>query len=316
MANILDETRYEVALANRIVANEGVLDAFGHISARHPTDPGRYLLSRSRSPELVEPADVLEYTLDSEPVKPPTVNLYSERVIHGCIYEARDDVGAVSHHHSPTIMPFAIAGVEIYPVYHLGAIMGATAPFWDSYDDFGDTNLLVATREQGQSLARGLGKHDVVMMRRHGATAVGTDLRNVVFRTIYMSRNAEYQLKAMALGTAGRLYPGEIEMAGALHKQPNVVSRAWEYWCMRLDKAGGTPPRPGRAVAGARVASKAAAKSKSKARRRLRRRQSPKPKRRQRLKPKPKPKPKPASGGDKDNSSIVITGLARSAETR
>jgi len=265
VANILDETRYEVALANRIVANEGVLDAFGHISARHPTDPGRYLLSRSRSPELVEPADVLEYTLDSEPVKPPTVNLYSERVIHGCIYEVRDDVGAVSHHHSPAIMPFAIAGVDIYPVYHLGAIMGATAPFWDSRDDFGDTNLLVATREQGQSLARGLGKHDVVMMRRHGATAVGTDLRNVVFRTIYMCRNAEYQLKAMALGTAGRLYPGEIDMAGALHRQPNVVSRAWEYWCMRLDKAGGTPPRPGRAVAGARVAGKTKVKAKAKA---------------------------------------------------
>ncbi len=265
MANILDETRYEVALANRIVANEGVLDAFGHISARHPTDPGRYLLSRSRSPELVEPADVLEYTLDSEPVKPPTVNLYSERVIHGCIYEVRDDVGAVSHHHSPAIMPFAIAGVDIYPVYHLGAIMGATAPFWDSHDDFGDTNLLVATREQGQSLARGLGKHDVVMMRRHGATAVGTDLRNVVFRTIYMCRNAEYQLQAMALGTTPRLYPGEIQMAGALHRQPNVVSRAWEYWCMRLDKAGGTPPRPGRAVAGARVAGKTKVKAKAKA---------------------------------------------------
>src|ERR1700683_1877274 len=100
----------ELALANRILAHEGVLDAFGHVSVRHPTDPGRYLLARSRSPLLIEPDDILEYTLDSEPVRPPKVSLYSERVIHGCIYQARRDVMAVVHHHAPAGMPFAIAG--------------------------------------------------------------------------------------------------------------------------------------------------------------------------------------------------------------
>ena len=100
----------ELALANRILAHEGVLDAFGHVSVRHPADPGRYLLSRSRSPLLIEPDDILEYTLDSEPVRPPKVQLYAERVIHGCIYQARPDVMAVCHHHAPAVMPFAIAG--------------------------------------------------------------------------------------------------------------------------------------------------------------------------------------------------------------
>jgi ribulose-5-phosphate 4-epimerase/fuculose-1-phosphate aldolase len=114
----------ELALANRILANEGVLDAFGHVSMRHPSDPKRYFLPRSRSPALIEPGDILEFTLDSEPVKPPKVLMYAERVIHGCIYQARSDVMAICHHHAPAIMPFAIAGKQIVPVFHLGAAMG------------------------------------------------------------------------------------------------------------------------------------------------------------------------------------------------
>src|SRR6201996_1285198 len=106
----LIDIKEELALANRILAHEGVLDAFGHVSVRHPGDPGRYLLSRSRSPALVEAGDILEYTLDSEPVRPPTAHLYAERVIHGCIYQARPDVTAVCHHHAPAVMPFDIAG--------------------------------------------------------------------------------------------------------------------------------------------------------------------------------------------------------------
>src|SRR5580658_9569253 len=106
----------ELALANRILAHEGVLDAFGHVSVRHPSDPGRYLLSRARSPAVIEPGDILEYSLDSAPVKPPKVHLYSERVIHGCIFQARPDVMAVCHHHAPAVMPFCIAGKPIVPV--------------------------------------------------------------------------------------------------------------------------------------------------------------------------------------------------------
>jgi len=109
----LNDVIEELAIANRILAHEGVLDAFGHVSMRHPTDPGRYLLSRSRSPLLIEPDDILEYTLNSEPVRPPKVLLYAERVIHGCIYQARPDVMAVCHHHAPAVMPFCIAGKPI-----------------------------------------------------------------------------------------------------------------------------------------------------------------------------------------------------------
>src|SRR5215204_5783753 len=118
---------------------------------RHPTDLGRYLLSRSRSPGVIEAGDILEFTLDSEPVVPPSVQLYAERVIHGCIYQARPDVMAVCHHHASAVMPFCIV-----PVFHVAAIMGETVPFWDQRDDFGDSNLLVVKQEEGRSLSRAL----------------------------------------------------------------------------------------------------------------------------------------------------------------
>jgi ribulose-5-phosphate 4-epimerase/fuculose-1-phosphate aldolase len=239
----LDDIRYELALASRMLAHEGVLDAFGHVTLRHPDDPGRYLMSRSRSPGLVEPGDFLEFTLDSEPVAPPTVQLFAERVIHGCIFEARPDAMAVCHHHAPAVLPFAIAGVPIVPVFHLGAAAGEHVPFWDQRDEFGDTNLLVVKPEEGRSLARALGSHAAVLMTHHGATVVGRDLRELVSRTIFMCRNAEYQLQAQLLGKVVPLSSGETRLAGSINALPNVVGRTWEYWSMRLAEAGRLPPR-------------------------------------------------------------------------
>src|SRR5437660_2827276 len=173
----LAELRRDLTTAYRIVANEGILDAFWHISVRHPGNPNRYFLSRSRAPGLVQPDDILEYDLDSNPIVPPKERPYSERVIHGEIFKARPDVNAVCHHHAPSIMPFAISGTPLLPVFHLGAAMGQYAPFWDSRDEFGDTNLLVVKPEEGASLARALGPHTVVKIGRHCATIVGRDLR-------------------------------------------------------------------------------------------------------------------------------------------
>jgi ribulose-5-phosphate 4-epimerase/fuculose-1-phosphate aldolase len=260
LPNALHDIRHELARANRILAREDVLDAFGHVSVRHPGDPGRYLLSRSRGPELVQAEDILEFTLDSEPVVPPTRRLYSERVIHGCIYQARPDVHAVVHHHAPSIMPFVIAGVDLVPVFHLGATMGAKAPFWDSRDEFGDTSLLVIKPEEGRSLARALGSHAMVLMRRHGATVAGANLHEVVFRSIYSARNAEHQWRAHALGAVGALTTGEAALAARHNLQPGPVERAWEYWSGRLDKAESLV-RAGAGQPAARSRAKAPAKS-------------------------------------------------------
>ena len=246
MANRNEETLYELALASRMLANEGVLDGFGHVSLRHPQDPTRFLLSRSRSPQLVEPEDILEFNLDAEPVQPPSAPLFAERVIHGCIYQARRDVMAVCHHHAGALMPFCISGMPLVPVFHLGAAGGAQVPFWDQQDEFGDTNLLVAKPAEGQSLARALGQSGAVLMRRHGATVVGGDLRELVSRSIFMCQNAVYQLQAHLLGNVVPLTAGETKLAGSLNALPNVVGRTWEYWSHRLAEAGRLPPRPTR----------------------------------------------------------------------
>jgi HCOMODA/2-hydroxy-3-carboxy-muconic semialdehyde decarboxylase len=241
VSNALNEARRELALANRIVANEGVIDAFGHVSMRHPENPNRYLLSRSRAPELVTPEDLIEYDLDSQPVRKHDHTQYSERVIHGEIYKARPDVMAVCHHHAPAFMPLLATGTDYIPVFHLGAVGGIKPPFWDQKDEFGDTNMLVVKPEEGASLARALGSNWMVLMKRHGVTVAGTSVRDCVFRSIFSCRNADFQVRAMALGTVGPLSPGEIELASGISTKTTGLTRSWEYWSMRVAKAGGLP---------------------------------------------------------------------------
>ena len=241
MAIKLKDALAELALGNRIAANEGVLDAFGHVSMRHPDNPRRYLLSRSRAPELVSPGDFIEYDLDSKPVAEPGVGQYSERVIHGEIYKARPEVMSVCHHHSPAFMPLLATGTDYVPVFHLGAVGGSKPPFWDQHDEFGDTNMLVVKPEEGASLARALGRHWMVLMRRHGVTVAGTSVRDCVFRTIYAARNAEFQVRAMSIGAISPLSPGETELAGAISAKTTGLTRSWEYWSMRVAKSVGMP---------------------------------------------------------------------------
>ena len=242
MASKIAEVRTELALANRMVANEGIIDAFGHVSVRHPDNPGRYLLSRSRASELVTPEDFIEYDLDSKPLRDPGVGQYSERVIHGEIYKARPEVMSVCHHHCPAFMPLLAIGADYVPIFHLGAVGGIKPPFWDQHDEFGDTNMLVIKPEEGASLARALGSHWMVLMRRHGVTVAGTSVKDCVFRSIYSARNAEYQVRALAIGgPVASLSPGEAQLAGSISSKTTGLTRSWEYWSMRVAKSGGVP---------------------------------------------------------------------------
>ncbi len=279
MADPLTEARRELALANRMVANEGVIDAFGHVSMRHPNDPNRYLLSRSRAPELVSPDDFIEYDLDSRPIREPGATQYSERVIHGEIYKARPDVNSVCHNHAPAFMPLLATGTDYVPVFHLGAVGGIRPPFWDQQDEFGDTNMLVIKPEEGASLARALGEGWMVLMKRHGVTVAGVSVRDCVFRAIYSARNAAYQVQAMTIAqSVDMLSPGETELAGKITTSTTGLVRAWEYWAMRVARASGLP-EAGRAAkkstrsapARKRAAKKSVAKKKARATKKKRR---------------------------------------------
>jgi ribulose-5-phosphate 4-epimerase/fuculose-1-phosphate aldolase len=235
VSNTLLEARHELALANRIVANEGVIDAFGHVSMRHPDNPNRYLLSRSRAPELVTADDFIEYDINSQPLRDPGVGQYSERVIHGEIYKARPEVNSVCHHHCPAFMPLLATGTDYMPIFHLGAVGGIRPPFWDQRDEFGDTNMLVVKPEEGASLARALGKHWMVLMMRHGVTVAGISVRDCVFRSVYSARNAEYQVRALTIGSdIATLSPGETKLAGQISAKTTGLMRSWEYWSMRI----------------------------------------------------------------------------------
>ncbi len=240
VANTLVEARRELALANRIVANEGVIDTFGHVSMRHPDNPHRYFLSRSSAPDMVTAEGLIEYDLDSRPVRDPGVPQYSERVIHGEIYKARPDVMSVCHHHSSSFMPLIAVGADYVPIFHLAAAGGIKPPYWDQRDEFGDTNLLVVKPEEGASLARALGEHSMVMMRRHGVTVVATNVRECVYRAVQTCRNAEYQVRAMAIGgDIASLSPGETERCGDIIGKTTGVARSWDSWALRIARGGG-----------------------------------------------------------------------------
>ena len=234
MSDILAQTIQDIVDANHILANEGVLDGFGHVSARHPHHPDRFLISRSRSPALVAREDIVELDLDGEPLEPLKVGLYVERVIHGAFFRARPDVMAVSHHHAASVMPFCQTGVPIVPVFHVGAVIGETVPFWDSRDEFGDTNMLVETLDQAHSLARACGENWSVLLRRHGACNLGRSVREVVFRSVHLKQNAELQFQSQVLGAVSPLTSTEIALAAQLNLGALVQTRLWDYWKGRL----------------------------------------------------------------------------------
>ena len=229
MDNTIEILRYLVT-ANRILAHEGVVDAYGHISARHPDRADRFLLSRSRSPELVTLSDILEFDLGGEPVAADGPAIYAERFIHAAIYAARPDVQSVVHNHSHEVIPFGVTGTKLRPIVHVAARMGAEVPVWDIRDGFGDTNLLVVNIDQGRDLAERLGDNRVVLMRGHGCAVAADSIHNAVSTSIYTQVNARLQMQAMQMGDVTYLSQGEIEAAGSFTTRTTLGrDRAWEY---------------------------------------------------------------------------------------
>jgi HCOMODA/2-hydroxy-3-carboxy-muconic semialdehyde decarboxylase len=221
----------DLVAANHILVDQGVLDGYGHVSARHDRDPSRFLMSRSLAPELVTAADVLEYGLDGEPVAAAGRTSYLERFIHGEIYRARPDVRAIVHSHSPSVIPFGATGAPLRPLYHMSAFLSGGVPVWDiGRAAGGATDMLVRTPALGHALAQALGARPVVLMRGHGAVVVGTSLPQVVFRSVYTEINARLQAQAIALGGGNVTYLSPEEAAKAEGSIASTLGRPWELW--------------------------------------------------------------------------------------
>jgi ribulose-5-phosphate 4-epimerase/fuculose-1-phosphate aldolase len=227
----------DLVAANRILSHQGVLDAYGHISARDPVSPQHYWISRSMPPALVSPADIIACDLDNKPVRPGETRLFFERVIHGEIYKARPDVMAVLHNHSPSLIPFCNSDTRLRPMVGNAGFLGEGAPVFDirTIDDHGDLNI--CTLAQARGLARALGSHCVVLLRGHGAVVVGDTVRQAVRRAVIAETNARQQIQATALGPVHFLTASEI--AFAQRSQPKDPDRAWQLWKQKAMRGGG-----------------------------------------------------------------------------
>ena len=220
----------ELVVANRILAHEGVVDAFGHVSVRHPENQDRYLMSRSRSPELVSTQDIMEFSLTGENIGDDTRKPYAERHIHGAIFEKRQDVNAVVHNHSHAVIPFSVTDTPLRPLMHVTGVIGGHVPVWDIEEKFGSTSLLVTNMQQGRDLADKMGSAAVILMRGHGCAIAATNIRAAVLTAIYTQVNAKLQLQAMPLGDVKYLSAEEISLTPETLVGALAMERAWEYF--------------------------------------------------------------------------------------
>jgi ribulose-5-phosphate 4-epimerase/fuculose-1-phosphate aldolase len=220
----------DLVAAYRILAAQGVIDAYGHVSLRLPRNPARYYLARAIAPERVRQEDLLEYDLDSNPVDAGGGESVRERFIHGEVYRARPVVMAVVHNHSPSVLPFSVTGVPLRPIFHMAAFVGEGLPNFEIRDVQKGTDLLVKTPQLGKALAKTLGAKPASLMRGHGAVVVGENLPRAVGRSVYLELSARMQMQAMALaGPGGKIiYMDDAEVRASMPVQD--YARAWPMW--------------------------------------------------------------------------------------
>ena len=221
----------ELALANRMLSEQGVLDAYGHVSVRDPRNPNRFYLARHMPAGLVTPSDIIQYDLDSKAMTGNPHAGYTERFIHGEIYKLRPDVMAVVHDHAPEVVAFGVSSTPLRPISHMGGFIGEDVPIFDIHKSFGDTDMLIRNNQLGHALAEALGKHNVALMRGHGAVIVAPSLHVVVGRAYYLSFNARVQASAMLLG-------GKVTYLSPEEAEKSTAQDGWERaWSLFSAKA-------------------------------------------------------------------------------
>jgi len=223
----------DIVAANRILYDQGVVDGFGHVSARHDKDPTRYLLSRSMAPALVTSADIMEFDLDSNAIDARGRTPYLERFIHGEIYKVRPDVMAIVHSHSPAVLPFADTDVKLRPMNHIAGFLGEGPPVFEIRGTAGaESDMLVRDNKIGEALAKTLGSNAILLMRGHGSVAAAQSVKHVVFRAIYTEVNARTEIQALTIGKPDFL--NAKEAAAAMKTNDGLVERPWALWKQRV----------------------------------------------------------------------------------
>jgi len=233
LAGVPAEVIEDIVIGSRVLADFGVVDGFGHVSARDPRNPSHFLMSRSLAPALVTADDIMEFDQDGNAVNARGRSIFLERFIHAEIYKARADVMAVVHTHSPGVIPFSVSRTPLRAIFHNGAFLAGGVPVWDIGQAFGTTDMLVRNNEIGRSLAQALGDRPVVLMRGHGDVAVGPTVKMAVFRAYYTDVDARLQAQAIGLGTDVTYLTAE-EGAKADTINFVVLDRIWNLWKQRV----------------------------------------------------------------------------------
>ena len=225
----------DLVTANHILANEGVLDGYGHVSVRSPENPNHYFLARAGAPGLVSAPDIVEYDLESKAISNTAVTGYTERFIHGEIYKARPEIMAVVHCHCSEVIPFADTGVPLQPMHHMGWFIGQGVPVFEIRNAGGETDMLIRTPALGKAVAEALDSKSAVLMRGHGAAIAATSLHLVVGMSYYLNLNARLQYQAMQLGQLGgkKVTPLDAEES---KKAVQDYERSWDDWKSRLGR--------------------------------------------------------------------------------
>ena len=223
----------DLAASSRILADQGVFDAAGHVSMRHPGHPERFLMSRSLAPQMITADDIMEFDIDSNAIDARGRNGFIERYLHGEIFRARPDVMAIAHSHSPSTIAFGLSNVPMRAMYHNAAFLAAGVPVFDIRDKFGATDIVISTAEKGAALAKVLADKPVALLRAHGMVATGPSLPVAVFRAIFTVTSANIQHQALALGgPVAALDAEEGRLADVVNVQ--TVGRAWDLWKKRV----------------------------------------------------------------------------------
>jgi ribulose-5-phosphate 4-epimerase/fuculose-1-phosphate aldolase len=226
----------DLVAANRILADQNLLDGWGHVSVRHDRDPNRFLMARGMAAQLVTAQDIIEFDLDSRPVDThglPMSALFTERYIHGEIYKLRPDVIAIVHTHAPSLIPFGVTKVPLLPMYHRSAFISFGIPVFEIRDRAGMTDMLIRNATLGHNLAETLGDHPAALMRGHGAVITGPSLPRVVGRTIFLALNATLQAQAMSMGTP-ITYMDPEEARKIEEREGHGLARTWEGWKQKV----------------------------------------------------------------------------------
>lgn len=225
----------DLAAASRMLVDQGVFDAAGHVSMRHPGNAKRFLMSRSLAPQLIAADDIMEFDLDCEPCEAKGRNGFIERYLHGEIFRARSDVMAVVHSHSPSVIAFGLSNTPMRAMYHNAAFLAAGVPVFDIREKFGATDIVISSKEKGAALAAVLADKPVVLLRAHGMVTVAESLPVAVFRAIFTVTSANIQHQALALGgPVAALDAEEGRLADVVNVQ--TVGRSWDLWKRRVTK--------------------------------------------------------------------------------